>query len=88
MYLLKTFDATNHQLHVTNLRAYVFCPWKVINLPTEKVATLQISNSLGDKFSQWDSQNETLIAHYGKKKTETMLNVSYFEKIMSHWEYI
>ena len=88
MYLLKTFDATNHQLHVTNLRAYVFCPWKVINLPTEKVATLQISNSLGDKFSQWDSQNETLITHYEKKKTETTLNVSYFEKIMSHWEYI
>ena len=88
MYLLKTFDATNHQLHVTNLRAYVFCPWKVINLPTEKVATLQISNSLGDKFSQWDSQNEILITHDEKKKTETTLNVSYFEEIMSHWEYI
>ena len=23
-----------------------------------------------------------------RKKTETMLNVSYFEKIMSDWEYI
>ena len=70
MYLLKTFDATNHQLHVTNLRAYVFCPWKVINLPTEKVATLQISNSLGDKFSQWDSQNEILITHDEKKNRD------------------
>ena len=29
------------------------------------------------------SQNETLITHY-EKKTETTLNVSYFEKIMSH----
>ena len=50
--------------------------------------TLQIPNSLGDKFSQWDSQNETLITHYEKKKTETTPNVSCFEKIMSHWEYI
>ena len=32
--------------------------------------TLQIPNSLGDKFSQWDSQNETLITHYEKKKTD------------------
>ena len=48
--------------------------------------TLQIPNSLGDKFSHWYSQNETLITHYWKK-TETTLNVSYFEKIVSHWEY-
>ena len=55
--------------------------------PKSNISTLQIPNSLGDKFSQWDSQNETLIIYYGKK-TETTLNVSYFEKIMSHWEYI
>ena len=48
--------------------------------------TLQIPNSLEDKFSYWDSQNEALITHYEKKKTETTLNVSYFEKIMSYWE--
>ena len=53
------------------------------------LSTMQISNSLGDRFSHWDSQNETLITHYEKKKKEpeTTLNVSYFEKIMSHWEY-
>ena len=48
---------------------------------------LQIPSSLGNKFSHWDSQNETLITHYEKKNPETMLNVSYFEnfeKIMSH----
>ena len=45
---------------------------------------LQIPNSLGDKFSHRDSQNETLITHYEKKKTEITLNLSYFEKIMSH----
>ena len=55
---------------------------------TSHISSLQIPNSLGDKFSHWDSQNETLITHYEKKKTETTLNVSYFEKIMSHWEYI
>ena len=32
------------------------------------IHALQIPNSLGDKFSQWDSQNETLITHYEKKK--------------------
>ena len=31
---------------------------------------LQIPNSLGDKFSQWDSQNETLITHYEKKSRD------------------
>ena len=50
--------------------------------------SLQIPNSLGDKFSHWDSQNETLITHYDNKNPETTLNVSYFEKIMSHWQYI
>ena len=49
---------------------------------------MPIPNSLGDKFSQWDFHNETLITHYEKKKTETALNVSYFEIIMSYWEYI
>ena len=29
--------------------------------------TLQIPNSLGDKFSHSDSQNETFITHYEKK---------------------
>ena len=52
------------------------------------ITLLQIPDSLGDKYSHWDSQNDTLIIHYEKKKTETTLNVSYFEKIMSHWEYI
>ena len=61
------------------------CMHKVMCLCT---FTLQVLNSLGDKFSHWDSQYETLITHYEKKTTETMLNVSYFEKIMSHWEYI
>ena len=28
------------------------------------VTTLQIPNSLGDKFAQWDSKNEALITHY------------------------
>ena len=49
---------------------------------------LPISNSLGDKFSYWDSQNVTLITHYEERTPETTLNLSYFEKIMSHWEYI
>ena len=56
------------------------------------LTALQIPNSLGDQFSHWDSQNETLITYYEKKnkknKTETTLNISYFERIMSHWEYI
>ena len=32
--------------------------------------TLQTSNSLEDKFSQWDFQNETLITHYEKKNRD------------------
>ena len=52
------------------------------------LSTLQIPNSLGDKFSKWDSQNETLITHYEKRNPETTLNVSHFEKIMSHWVHI
>ena len=32
--------------------------------------TLQIPNSLEDKLSHWDSQNETLITHYGNKNQE------------------
>ena len=50
--------------------------------------TLQIRNSLGHKFSYWDSRNETLITHYEKKNKKNTLNVSYLEKIMSHWEYV
>ena len=34
------------------------------------MATLQISNSLGDKFSQWDSQNEIIITHDEKKNRD------------------
>ena len=49
---------------------------------------LPIPNSLGEKFSHWDSQNETLITHCEERTPETTLNLSYFEKIMSHWEYI
>ena len=49
--------------------------------------TLQVPNSLGDKFFHWDSQNETILLIM-RKKAETTLNLSYFEKIMSHWEYI
>ena len=67
-----------------------FCPKNWENgskIEFLKFIALQIPNSLGDKFSQWDSQNETLITHYEKKKTEATLNVSYFEKTMSHWEY-
>ena len=64
------------------------CSYSLKEKLKSNIFTLQIPNSLGDKFSQWDSQNETLITHYEKKKTETALNVSYFEKIMSHWEYI
>ena len=52
------------------------------------ILTQQIPNSLGDKFFHWDSQNETLFTHYKEKNPEHTLNVSYFEKIMSHREYI
>ena len=48
---------------------------------------MQIPNSQGDKFFHWDFQNDTLIIHYEKKKTEATLKVSYFEKVMSHWEW-
>ena len=34
----------------------------------ETNSTLQIPNSLGDKFSQLYSQNETLITHYKKNQ--------------------
>ena len=59
-------------------------------IPTAAIpmATQQISNSLGEKLSHWDSQNETFITHYEKKKKENTLNLSYVEKIMSFWEYI
>ena len=50
----------------------------------KSIYTLQIPNSLGDKFSHRDSENETLITHYEKKKTKTTLNVSNFDKIMPH----
>ena len=32
--------------------------------------TMQIPNSLGEKFSQWDCQNETIITHYEKKNRD------------------
>ena len=60
----------------------------ISNIINSLIYALQIPNSLGDKFSHWDSQNETLITHYEKKKIETTLNVSSFEKTMSHWDYI
>ena len=65
-----------------------FCQGNLVQSFILKMHTLQIPNSLGDKFSHWNSKNETLIIHYEKKKTETSLNVSYFEKIMSHWQCI
>ena len=34
---------------------------------SRKCTTLQIPDSLEDKFSHWDSQNESLISHYEKK---------------------
>ena len=42
--------------------------WPILNTQifVKTNSTLQIPNSLGDKFSQWDSQNETLITHYEK----------------------
>ena len=43
---------------------------KVFWFVTKRGSTLQIPNSLGDKFSQWDSQNETLITHYEKKNRD------------------
>ena len=32
--------------------------------------SLQIPNSVGDKFSDWDSQNGTLLTHYEKIKNQ------------------
>ena len=40
-----------------------FCKRLDVGYPTP-----QIPNSLGDKFSHWDSQNETRITHNEKKK--------------------
>ena len=48
---------------------------------------LQIPNSLGDKFTNEILKMRHLLLIM-RKKTETTLNVSYFEKIISHWEYI
>ena len=62
------------------------CSYSLKEKLKSNISTLQIPNSLGDKFSQWDPQNETLITHYEKKNRDHW-NVSYFEKIMSHWEY-
>ena len=36
----------------------------------ETISTLQIPNSLGDKFAQLYSQNETLITHYENKNRD------------------
>ena len=48
---------------------------------------LQILNSVLDKFYCWDSRNETLIAHY-EEKNRNHHKLSYFEKMISHFEYI
>ena len=40
------------------------------SIPSTFTCTLQIPNSLGDIFSQLDSQNETLITHYEKKNRD------------------
>ena len=52
-----------------------------------EIYTLQTPNSLGDKFSHWDSQNETLITHY-EKKSRNHVKCFLFWEIMSRWEYI
>ena len=52
---------------------------------------MYIANSKGDKFSHWDSQNETLINHYEKKKKKQkqrwiflILRKSYLTKNISN----
>ena len=45
-----------------------FCQGNLVQSFILKMHTLQIPNSLGDKFSHWNSKNETLIIHYEKKK--------------------
>ena len=58
--------------------------FKRLNMSLMLSNLLHLANSkFSSKFSHWDSQNEALITHY-EKKTETTLNVSYFEKMMSH----
>ena len=43
------------------------CSYSLKEKLKSNISTLQIPNSLGDKFSQRDSRNETLIIHYDKK---------------------
>ena len=45
-----------------------FCQGNLVQSFILKMHTLQIPNPLGDKFSHWNSKNETLIIHYEKKK--------------------
>ena len=51
--------------------------------PKSNISTLQIPNSLGDKFSQWDSQNETLITHYEKKNRDHVKCFLFWENHVS-----
>ena len=64
----------------------------ILNMPesAETYLNMDTSNSkfssrqiFSLRFSKWDTYYSLW-----EKKTETTLNVSYFEKIMSHWEYI
>ena len=45
----------------------IFIIIRVKQIQIMEMFTLQIPNSLGDKFSRSDSQNETFITHYEKK---------------------
>ena len=45
----------------------IFIIIRVKQIQIMDMFTLQIPNSLGDKFSRSDSQNETFITHYEKK---------------------
>ena len=63
-----------------------FSPWVIWPILNTQIfvktnSTLQIPNSLGDKFSHWDSQNETLITHYEKNAKWD------HAKCFSLWEY-
>ena len=49
---------------------------------------LQIRNSLGDKFSHWHSQNQTLIGYYEKKNLETKTSFLVFEQIILLTKYV
>ena len=46
------------------------CSYSLKQNLKSNISRLKIPNSLGDKFSQWDSQNKTLITHYEKKNRD------------------